>query len=47
MDKEDKYLTCKINDLQFNRHPNYVFKGSAPMVQLAIDMDQDGPEHPL
>ena len=45
MDKEDKYLIYKINNLQFNRNPDYVFKSSAPMAQLAIDRDQDSPEH--
>ena len=44
---EDKYLIYKINNLQFNREPDYVFKSSTPMAQLATDMDQDGPEHPL
>ena len=47
MDKEDKYLIYQINNSQFNGQPNYIFKSSAPMAQLAIDMDQDGPEHPL
>ena len=47
MDKEDKYLIYKINNSQFNGQPDYVFKSSAPMAQLAIDIDQDGPEHPL
>ena len=47
MDKEDKYLIYKINNSQFNRHPDYVFKNSAPKAQLAIDMDQDGPDQPL
>ena len=46
-DKEDKYLIYKINNSQFNGQPDYLFKSSAPMDQLAIDMDQDGPEHPL
>ena len=46
-DKEDKYLIYKINNSQFNGQPNYVFKSSAPIGQLALDMDQDGPEHPL
>ena len=46
-DKEDKYLIYKINNLQFNEKPDYIFTNSAPMAQLAIDMDQDGPEHPL
>ena len=26
---------------------HYIFKSSAPMAQLATDMDQDRPEHPL
>ena len=47
MDKEDKYLIYQINNSQFNGQPNYIFKSSAPMAQLAIDMDQNGPEHPL
>ena len=47
MDKEDKYLIYKINNSQFNGKPDYIFITSAPMAQLAIDMDQDGPEHPL
>ena len=46
-DKEDKYLIYKINNSQFNGQPDYIFKSSAPMAQLAIDMDQDSPEHPL
>ena len=45
--QEDKYLIYRINNSQFNRQPDYVFKISAPMAQLAIDMDQDGLEHPL
>ena len=32
---------------QFNGEPDCVFKSSAPMAMLAIDMDQDDPEHPL
>ena len=47
MDKEYKYLIYKINNSQFNGQPDYVFKNSAPMAQLAIDTDQDSPEHPL
>ena len=35
-DKEDKYIIYKINNSQF-----------AAMAELAIDMDHDGPEHPL
>ena len=46
-DKEDKYLIYQINNSQFNGQPNYVFKSSMPMAQLAINMDQNGPEHPL
>ena len=46
-DKEDKYLIYRINNSQFNGQPNHVFKSSVPMAQLAIDMDQDGLEHPL
>ena len=47
MDKEDKYLLYKINNSQFNRNPDYIFKSSAPMAQFTIVMDQDGLEHPL
>ena len=47
MDKEDKYLIYKINNSQFNRHPNYIFKSSGQMAWLAIDMDQDGLDDPL
>ena len=47
IDKEDKYLIYKINNLQFNGQPDYIFKSSAPMAQLVTDMDQDGPQHPL
>ena len=36
-----------LQNSQFNGQPDYVFKSSAPMDQLAIDMDQDGVEHPL
>ena len=46
-DKEDKYLIYRINNSQFNGQPDYIFKSSAPVAQLAIDMDQDGLEHPL
>ena len=46
-DKEDKCLIYKIDSLQFNGQPDYLFKSSAPMAQLAINMDQDGLEHPL
>ena len=45
--KDDKYLIYKINNSQFNGEPDYVFKRSTPIAQLAIDMDQNGPEHPL
>ena len=47
MDKEDKYLIYKINNSQFNGQPDYIFKNSASMAQLAIDMDQDSLKHPL
>ena len=47
MDKEDKYLIYKIYNWQFNGQPDYIFKSSAPMSQLAIDMDQDIPDHHL
>ena len=47
MDKENKYLSYRINNSQFNGEPDYIFKSSAPMAQLAIDMDEDSPEHPL
>ena len=47
MDKEDKYLIYKINYSEFNGQPDYAFKSSAPMAQLANDMDQDGLKHPL
>ena len=46
MDREDKYLIYKINNLQFNRQPYYVFTSSTPMTHLVIDMDQDVPKHP-
>ena len=42
-----KYLMYKINTSQFNGQPEYIFKSSATMAQLAFDMDQDGPDHPL
>ena len=44
---EEKYLIYKINNSQFNREPDYIFKSSYPMAQVAIDIDQNGPEHPL
>ena len=47
MDKEDRNLIHKINNLQFNGEPDNIFKSNTPMAQLAIDMDQDGPEHSL
>ena len=45
--KEDKYLIYQINNSQFNGQPNYIFESSMPMAQLAIDMDQNGPDNPL
>ena len=42
-DMEDKCL----NNSQFKGEPDYVFKISHPMAQVAIDMDQDGPENAL
>ena len=36
-----------MNNSQFNGEPDNIFKSSAPLAQQAIDMDQDGPEHPL
>ena len=47
IDKEDKYVIFRINNSQFNGQPDYIFKSSSPMTQLAIDMDQDGLKHPL
>ena len=47
MYKEDKYLIYNINNSQFNGQPDYIFKSSTPVAQLAINMDQDGPENPL
>ena len=47
MDKENNYLIYKINNLQFNGEPDYIFYSNVPMVQLAIDIDQDGLQHPL
>ena len=47
MDKEDKNLIYQINNSQFIGQTDYIFKSSTPMAQLAIDMDQDGLEHPL
>ena len=46
-DKEDKYLIYKFNNSQCNGKPGYVFTCSTAMAKLAIDMDQNGPEHPL
>ena len=46
-DKEDNYLIYKINNSQFNGQPDCIFKSSAPIAQLAIDMDHNGPEHSL
>ena len=46
-DKEGKYLIYKINNFQSNGQPDYIFKSSAPVAQLAIEMDQDGLQHPL
>ena len=46
-DKEDKDLIYQINNSQFNGQPNYIFKSSVPMAQFAIDIYQNGPEHPL
>ena len=46
-DKEDRCLVYGINNSKLNGEPVHIFKSSTPMPQLAIDMDQDGPEHPL
>ena len=42
---EDKYLIYKINNSQFNGQPDYFFKSSGPMAQVATNMDQDGSEN--
>ena len=47
MDKEHKYPIYQINNPQFNRSPDYIFKSSVPMAQLTIGMDQESLEHPL
>ena len=46
-DIEDKYIIYKINNSQFKRKQDYIFKSSGPMAQVANDMGQDGPENPL
>ena len=46
-DKDYRYLNYRINNCQFNGQPDYVFRSSVPMAQLAIDMDQNGPDHPV
>ena len=43
-DMEEKYL---IYNTQFNREPVYLFKSRGPMLQVAIDMNEDGPKNSL
>lgn len=38
--KKDPYLIYKINDSSFNDNPDYVFKSSREMGNLALQMDQ-------
>ena len=44
---EDKYLIYKINNSQFNDDPYYMVKSSHAVVQMAVEMDQEGPKNPL
>ena len=44
---EDKYLISKINNSQFINESDNMFKSSHTMAQLAVDMDQEGPENSL
>ena len=43
-DKEDKYLIYKINNPQFNDDPGYAFKTSWAIAELAVEIDQEGPD---
>ena len=46
-DMADKYLIYKKNSSQFNHYPDYLFKTSPMVPQIAVDMGQVGPENPL
>ena len=46
-DKSDPFLIYKVNDGRLNDQPDFVFKSSTESLQLAIEMDQDGPPNDL
>ena len=43
----ERYLIYKINNTQFNGDPDYMFKSSHTMAQIAVDMDQERPKNRL
>ena len=46
-DKLDKLQIFKLNNSSMNNDPDYVCKSSTKILQMAIDMDQEGPENVL
>ena len=46
-DKLDKLHIYKLNNSSMNSDPDYVCKSSTKILQMAIDMDQEGPENVL
>ena len=46
-DTIDPFHIYRINSKKMNNLPDFVMKSSSKILQLAIDMDIDGPENPL
>ena len=46
-DTIDPFHIYHINSKKMNNLPDFVMKSSSKILQLAIDMDIDGPENPL
>ena len=46
-DDIDPFYIYQVNSKKMNNRPDYVMKASSKILQLAIDMDVDGPENPL
>ena len=46
-DELDKLHIFKLNNSSMNSDPDYVCKSSTKILQMAIDMDQEGPENVL
>ena len=48
VDEDDPFLIYKIHNGNFSsEEPDYVFKTSKEMLQLALEMDNEGPDNPM